>query len=105
MSPTPTIQQTDGTLSEALKLLNSSASTLGFTAEDIQAFLLHRSADLQQPTESKPPTVYHPAVLDPSLSKTTENSLPRGDPNNPLGLSRNQRVKLSALTQDEAMDS
>ena len=59
---------------EALKLSNSSASTLGFTAEDISAFLVHRSAEVQHPTESKPPTVYHPAVLDPSLSKTTENS-------------------------------
>ena len=72
--PTPTIQQTDGTIAEALKLLYSSASTLGFTAEDISAFLLHRSADPQHPTESKPSTLYHPAVLDPSLSKTTENS-------------------------------
>ena len=40
VSPTPTIQQTDGTIAEALKLLDSSASTLGFTAEDISAFLL-----------------------------------------------------------------
>ena len=74
MSPTPTIHQTDEIIAEALKLLNSSASTLGFTAEDISAFLLHRSAEVQQPIESKPPTVYHPAVLYPSLSKTTENS-------------------------------
>ena len=72
--PTPAIQQSEETLSEALKLLNSGATTLGFTAEDISAFLLHRSADLQHQTESKPSTLYHPAVLDPSLSKTTENS-------------------------------
>ena len=70
----PPVQQNDGPIAEALKQLNSSASTLGFTAEDISAFLLHRSADLQHPTESKPSTLYHPAVLDPSLSKTTENS-------------------------------
>ena len=219
---TPTIHQSEETIAEALKLVNSGASTLGFTSEDIQAFLRQHSVELQHPTESKPLTSYHPAVLDPSLSKTTENSvfdlrslakdrfltstkknkerfdrldrilgikaftsskptkskapchyfargsckfgdtckyahgdltspkknptktpflatsivpshipqpsqepnkavvhsyisprnrqivgpsLPRGDPNNPLGLSRNQRVKLSALTQDEAMDS
>ena len=75
VSPTPTIQQSEETLSEALKLLNSSASTLGFTAEDIKAFLLHRSAKAQHQTESKPPNVFHPAVLDPSLSKMTENSV------------------------------
>ena len=74
VSLTPTIYQTEETIAEALKQLISSASTLGFTAADIQAFLLHRSVEVQQPTESKPPTVYHPAVLDPSLSKTTENS-------------------------------
>ena len=74
VSPTPTIQQIDWTIAEALKLLNSSASTLGFTAEDISAFLQHRSTDLQHPTESKQSTLHHPAVLDPSLSKTTESS-------------------------------
>ena len=74
VSPTPPVQQNDGTIAEALKQLNSSASILGFTADDISAFLLFRSADQQHPTESKPSTPYHPAVLDPSLSKTTENS-------------------------------
>ena len=68
VSLTPTIHQTEETIAEALKQLISSASTLGFTAADIQAFLLHRSVEVQQPTESKPPTVYHPAVLDPILS-------------------------------------
>ena len=72
--PTPAIHQYEETIAEALNLINSGASTLGFTAEDIQAFLRQRSAEVQQPTESKPPTIYHPAVLDPSLSKTTENS-------------------------------
>ena len=38
-SPTPTLHQSEETISEALKLINSGASTLGFTAEDIQAFL------------------------------------------------------------------
>ena len=71
---TSTIHQSEETMAEALKLLNSSASTLGFTAEDIKAFLLHRSAEAQHQTKSKPPNVFHPAVLDPSLSKTTENS-------------------------------
>ena len=74
VSPTPPVQQNDGPIAEALKQLNSSASTLGFTAEDISAFLLHCSADQQHPHESKPSIPYHPAVLDPSLSKTTENS-------------------------------
>ena len=64
---TSTIHQSEETIAEALKLINSSASTLGFTAEDIQAFLRHRSVELQHPTESKPLTLYHPAVLDPSL--------------------------------------
>ena len=32
-------------------------------------------------------------------------SNPQGDPKNPLGLTRNQRVKLNALTADESMDS
>ena len=73
--PTPAIYQSEERIAEALKLLNSSASTLGFTAEDIKAFLLHRSAEAQHQTESKPPNVFHPAVLDPSLSKTTENSV------------------------------
>ena len=72
--PTPAIQQSEETLSEALKLLNSSASTLGFTAEDIKAFIRQRSDEIQQPAEHKPSTILHPAVLDPSLSKTTENS-------------------------------
>ena len=40
VSPTPTIQKTDGTIAEALKLLNSGASTLGFTAADIQAYVV-----------------------------------------------------------------
>ena len=74
MSPTPPVQQNDGQIAKALKQLNMSASTLGFTAEDISAFLLHRSADQQHPPESKPSTPYHPAVLDPSQSKTTENN-------------------------------
>ena len=74
VSPTPPVQQNDGPIAEALKQLNSSGSTLGFTAEDISAFLLHRLADQQHPHESKPSTPYHPAVFDPSLSKTTENS-------------------------------
>ena len=69
VSPTPPVQQNDGPIAEALKQLNSSASTLGFTADDISAFLLYRSADQQRPTESKPSTPYHPAVLDPSVSK------------------------------------
>ena len=64
VSPTPTIHQSEETIAEALKLLNSSASTLGFTAEDIQAFLRQRSAEVQQPTEPKPLTIYHPAVQD-----------------------------------------
>ena len=63
------------TIAEALKLINSGASTLGFTAEDIQAFLCQRSIELQHPTESKPLTLHHPADLDPSLSKMTENSV------------------------------
>ena len=67
----PPIWRNNCRSSEACKF---GASTLGFTAEDIQAFLRQRSAEVQQPTESKPPTIYHPAVLDPSLSKTTENS-------------------------------
>ena len=70
---TSTIHQSEETMAEALKLLNSSASTLGFTAEDIKAFLRQRSAEVQQPSEQKPPSIFHPAVLDPSLSKTTEN--------------------------------
>ena len=32
-------------------------------------------------------------------------SNPQGDPKNPLGLTRNQRVKLNALTADDTMDS
>ena len=44
---TSTIHQSEETIAEALKLVNSSASTLGFTAEDIKAFLLHRSAEAQ----------------------------------------------------------
>ena len=47
VSHTPSHHQSEETMAEALKLLNSSASTLGFTAEDIQAFLLHRSAQVQ----------------------------------------------------------
>ena len=43
VSPTPTLYQSEETISEALKLINSGASTLGFTAEDIQAFLRQRS--------------------------------------------------------------
>ena len=74
VSPTPPIQQNDGPIAEVLKQLDSSALTLGFTADDILAFLLYRSADQQRPSESKPSTPYHPAALDPSLSKTTENS-------------------------------
>ena len=74
VSLTPTIHQAEGTIAEALKLINSGASTLGFTAADIQAFLRHRFVEVQQPTELKPSPIYHPAVLDPSLSKTTENS-------------------------------
>ena len=75
VSLTPTIHQTEETIAEALKLLNSGASTLGFTAADIQAFLLQRFAEVQQPTEPKPSPIYHPAALDPSLSKTSENSI------------------------------
>ena len=75
VSLTPTIHQTEETIAEALKLLNSGASTLGFTAADIQAFLLQRFAEVQQPTEPKPSSMYHPAALDPSLFKTTENSI------------------------------
>ena len=74
VSPTLTIHQSEETMDEALKMLNSSASTLGFTAEKIKAFLQQRSADQQKPTEYKPSTLYHAAVLDPSLSKMTENS-------------------------------
>ena len=40
-----TIHQSEETIAEALKLVNSGATTLGFTAEDIKAFLLHRSAE------------------------------------------------------------
>ena len=61
--PTPAIQQSEETLSEALKLLNSSASTLGFTAEDISAFLRQRSAEIQQPSEQK--TIYNPSSRCP----------------------------------------
>ena len=43
---TPTIHQTEETIAEALKLLNTGASTLGFTAADIQAFLRHRFAEV-----------------------------------------------------------
>ena len=71
--PTPTIHQTEETIAKALKLVNSGATTLGFTAADIQAFLLQRFAEVQEPTEPKPSSIYHPAALDPSLSKTTEN--------------------------------
>ena len=71
---TPTIHQSEETIAEALKLINSGASTLGFTAEDIQAFLRQRSIEPQHPTESKPLTLHHSAVLDPSLSKMTEYS-------------------------------
>ena len=46
VSLTSTIHQTEETIGEALKLLNSGASTLGFTAADIQAFLLHRFAEV-----------------------------------------------------------
>ena len=74
VSPTPTLHQSEETISEALKLINLGASTLGFTAEDIQAFLRQRSIEPHHPTESKPLTLHHPAVLDPSLSKMTENS-------------------------------
>ena len=74
VSPTPTLHQSEETISEALKLINSGASTIGFTAEDIQAFLRQRSIEPHHPTESKPLTLHHPAVLDPSLSKMTENS-------------------------------
>ena len=70
----PTIHQSEETMAEALKLVNSGATTLGFTAEDIKAFLRQRSAEVQQSSEQKPPTIFHPAVLNPSLSKTTENS-------------------------------
>ena len=44
--PTPAINQFEETIAEALKLVNSGASTLGFTAEDIQAFLRQRSAEV-----------------------------------------------------------
>ena len=40
---TSTIHQSEETMAEALKLLNSSASILGFTAEDIKAFLLRQN--------------------------------------------------------------
>ena len=71
---TSNIHQSEETIAEALKLVNSGATTLGFTAEDIKAFLRQRFAEIQQPSEQKPSTILHPAVLDPSLSKTTENS-------------------------------
>ena len=74
VSRTPTLHQSEETIAEALKLINSGASTLGFTAEDIQAFLRQRSIEPHHPTESQPVTLHHPAVLDPSLSKMTENS-------------------------------
>ena len=36
---TPTIHQSEETIAEALKLVNSGATTLGFTAEDIVAHI------------------------------------------------------------------
>ena len=53
VSPTPTLHQSEETISEALKLINSGASTLGFTAEDIQAFLRQHYIEPHHPTESK----------------------------------------------------
>ena len=46
-----TIHQSQETIAEALKLVNSGATTLGFTAEDIKAFLRQRSAEVQQASE------------------------------------------------------
>ena len=60
---TSNIHQSEETIAEALKLVNSGATTLGFTAEDIQAFLRQGSAEVQQPSEQKPSTILHPAVL------------------------------------------
>ena len=57
-----------------------------------------------QPSQEPTKAVVH-TYISPRHRQIVGPSLPRGDPNNPLGLSRNQRVKLSALTQDEAMDS
>ena len=49
-SPTLTLHQSEEAISEALKLINSGASTLGFTAEDIQAFIRQRSIEPHHPT-------------------------------------------------------
>ena len=59
---------------------------------------------MPQPSQDPTKAVVH-TYISPRHRQIVGPSLPRGDPNNPLGLSRNQRVKLSALTQDEAMDS
>lgn len=72
---TPQLQQNDGPIAEAINQLNSSATTLGFTAEDISAFLLQRLADQDRTTETKPLTLSYPAVLDPSLAKMTGNNI------------------------------
>ena len=59
---------------------------------------------LPQPSKEPTKAVVH-SYISPRHRQIVGPSLPRGDPNNPLGLSRNQRIKLNALTQDEAMDS
>ena len=57
-------------------------------------------------SQSQGPTkqVVH-SFISPRHRQTVGPSVPRGDPNNPLGLSRNQKVKLNALIADEEMDS
>ena len=57
-------------------------------------------------SQSQGPTkaVVH-SFISPRHRQTVGPSVPRGDPNNPLGLSRNQRIKLNALIADEDMDS
>ena len=59
---------------------------------------------MPQPSQEPTKALVH-SYISPRHRQIVGPSLPRGDPNNPLGLSRNQCIKLNARTQDEAMDS